>query len=49
MWRLLRELLQRAMLELADALARHAQDGADLVEELGLPTVQAVAHLDDEA
>src|SRR3569833_1989552 len=41
------ELLQALVLDLADPLARHLEDAADLVEGLRLLAVQAVAELED--
>src|SRR6476660_3909800 len=41
------ELLERVVLDLADALARDAEGLADLLERARLRTVEAVAKLDD--
>src|SRR3954452_18369952 len=43
------ELLQRVVLDLADALARDAERPADLLERLRRATVQAEAERDDLA
>jgi hypothetical protein len=43
------QLLERLVLDLADALARHVERAADLVERAGVLAAQAVAQLEDAA
>src|SRR5215207_2274378 len=43
------QLLERLVLDLADALARHVERAADLVERAGVLAAQAVAQLEHAA
>src|SRR5690606_8054722 len=43
----LAELLERAIADLSDALPRHAEEGADLLERALLPVVESVVQIED--